>query len=204
MRPLPYRIELERTAPGADLLTEFKAHMRVTGSAQDTELTRYLNRAARDLEDDTARLVVQATVKEHYDVWPWNWVTILELARAPVASVTSIKYYDSDGNQQTWDSSNYETDLVAEPARIAVAADATDISPTLNDQLKPVTIEYESGLVDASGDGTAADVDAQTKNAIFVRAAWLAGPGRELTAGYDQAAVDRCWAAEINRLRWTL
>ncbi len=202
---LPYRIDLTRTAVGSDLLSEFKGHLRVSGTAQDTELTRYLDRAARDLEDDTARLIVVATVVEWYETWPWDWVRRLELHRAPVTELTKIEYYDSDGVLQEWDASNYETDLVAEPGLIAIADGATLTSPALDARMYPVAITYESGLIDTSVEGiTAADVDSQTRNAIFVRAAWLAGPGRELIPEYDPTAVARCWEAEVRRLRWTL
>ena len=202
---LPYRIELSRNDVGAGLLSEFKDHLRVSGTAQDTDLKRYLNRAARDLEDDTSRLIVIDTVVEWYDTWPWDWVRELALHRAPVTSLTKIEYYDTDGVLQEWASSNYQTDLVDEPARIAIADGATLTSPALDDRMNPVKITYESGLVDADADGvTVADLDAQTKNALFVRGAWLAGPGRELMPEYDPVAVARCWESQVRRLRWTL
>lgn len=200
----PYRISLSRTDVGSELLTEFKGHVRVTGSAQDTDLTRYLDQAGRDFEDQTRRLLVVGTVIEYYDVWPWDWVPVLELHRAPVASFTKVEYYDSDGVLQEWDSSNYDTDLVDEPARVAVADDATDISPALDDRMNPVQVTYECGLVDTSGTGTAADLDAQVKNALFVKAAWLAGPGREMLPDVDPVALNRCWQREINSYMWTL
>lgn len=200
----PVKLELERNGVGSGLLSEFKGHMRVTGSDQNTELTRYLDQAGRDFEDDTRRLLVIATVIEWYDIWPWDWVRVLELARAPVTALTKIEYYDSDGNLTEWDSGNYDTDLIEEPARVAVAENATDVSPALDDRLLPVKLTYESGLVDTSDDGTTADLNAQVKQPVFMRAAWLAGPGRELLPDVDPTAVDRCWQAAIRRYGWTL
>lgn len=200
----PQTLSVTRSAVSADLLAEFKSHVRVSGSAQDTELTRFLDQAARDFEDDVRRLIAVGTVVEYYDVWPWDWVPVLELHRAPVDSFTKIEYYDSDGVFQEWDSSNYETDLVSEPARVAIADGATVTSPHLDDRLNPVVVTYESGLVDTSGDGTAADLDAQVRQALYVKAAWLAGPGRELLPEADPMAVERCWQSAIRRYMWTL
>jgi uncharacterized phiE125 gp8 family phage protein len=199
------RLELERVSIGSDLLAEFKHHIRVTGTAQDTELTRYLNVAVRDLEDATRRLLAVATVKEYFDVWPWRYVHTLELERAPVTSVTSVKYYDLDGVLQTWSSDNYDTDTIGEPARIILADGATVTVPSVDDRPNAVVVEYESGLAAADGETAAAEnLDAQTMNAVFVRAAWLYGPGRELAPDMDPEAVSRCWWQEIRRLQWTL
>lgn len=201
---VPSALSLSRAAVGSELLSEFKGHARVTGSLQDTELTRFLDQAGRDFEDDVRRLLVVGTVIEYYDAWPWDYVPVLELHRAPVDSFTKIEYYDADGALQEWDSANYETDLVSQPARVAIADGATLTSPNLDDRLNPVMVTYESGLVDTSGTGTAADLDAQVRQALYVKAAWLAGPGRELLPEYDAAAVERCWQAAIRRYMWTL
>lgn len=195
------RIELERTniADDATVLALFKAHLRVSGTAEDTQIAGFLDRACRDLEDDITRLVVRGTVKEYFDVWPWTWYRWLRLAYAPVASVTSVKYYDADNVEQTWDAANYETELKGEPATIRVSPTATLATPNLYDRLDAVEIEYESGL-----SATAAGVDNQTLGALFVRGAWYYGPGRELMPEVSPEAFDRCWEHEVVRQRWTL
>jgi len=199
------RLELERSFDGADLLALMKGHARITGTAQDTELTRYLNGAALLFEDTVHRLLVQATVKEYFDVWPWTYQRTVELSRAPVASVTSVKYYDADNVQQTWDSSNYDTDLVGEPARIRLSDTASLTLPSVYDKPNAVVIEYESGIAEVSGDDTAADVlPADVINALLVRATWQHGPGRELTPDISPEAVQRCWWNAVRRWQWKL
>ena len=181
------RIELERTSVASDLLTLAKAHLRITGTAEDTELTRYINAAARDWEDATRRLLVAKTVKEYFDEWPWTWCETVYLQRAPVTSVTSVKYYNTSDVLTTWDSSNYDTDLVGEPARIKLAENASLTAPSVDDRTNSVIIEYESGVA-----ADAASLDAQTVNAILGRAAWFYGQGRELADTHDIEAVNRC------------
>jgi len=196
---IPYRIELERSAVGAALLSEFKEHVRVADSSEDALLVRMLNTAARALEDDTRRLLITGTVKEYYDIWPWDFVSVVHLHRCPVVSLTSIKYYDTDDNQQTWDSANYETDLINEPARIVIAENATLDSPNIDQRPNCVVLEYECGY-----GTTVSNVDPEAINAIFVKAAYLYGCGRELMQQPGtEAAVERCWQNELRRLYWS-
>lgn len=196
----PYSIELERTAVGADLLADFKDHVRVSGTAEDTELTRYLNVAARALEDDTRRLLITGTVKEYYDVWPWDWLRVVQLTRAPVVSLSSVKYYDTGDVLQTWNSAHYATDLINEPARIVIAEGATLTSPNVDQRPNAVVIEYECGYGAA-----VTDLNPESINAIMVKAAYLYGCGRELMmqAGVD-IATERCWQNEVRRLTWSI
>lgn len=195
---LPHSIELERSSAAAGLLTDFKAHLRISGTAEDTALTRYLNVALRALEDDTRRLLITGTVKEYFDLWPWDVLSVWHPSRCPVASFTSVSYYDPDDNLQEWDSANYVTDLLAEPARVIVAADAAVVSPSLDDRPNVVVIEYECGYGAAY-----TNLNPETVNATFVYAAWLYARGRELPADVDPVAVMRCWQNEIRRLTWS-
>ena len=43
---------------------------------------------------------------------------LIYLSRGPVASITSLKYVDEIGSEETITSSSYVTDLISEPARI--------------------------------------------------------------------------------------
>ncbi|MGF7180391.1 head-tail connector protein [Tunturiibacter psychrotolerans] len=55
-----------------------------------------------------------------YGTWYWNRVTI-DLPHNRVQSVTSITYYDGNGNQQTLPSDSYNVDVTSLPARITPA-----------------------------------------------------------------------------------
>jgi uncharacterized phiE125 gp8 family phage protein len=197
-KALPCTVELERLSVGAYLLSEFKAHLRVSGTAEDTLLERFLNAAARALEDDTRRLLLTGTVKEYFDIWPWDYLTVLHLTRAPVRTFTSVKYYDTADVLQTWDAANYQTDLLGEPARVVLAESPALVSPNVDQRLNAVIVEYECGY------GTlVTDLSADTINAIFVKAAYLYARGRELGTAADAEAVERCWQNEIRRLTWS-
>lgn len=68
---------------------------------------------------------------------------------APLASVTSVTYYDSDGVSQTLSTSYYTVDTVSEPGRIVRAPNQTWPS-VQSDRLMPVTITYVCGVTDVA------------------------------------------------------
>jgi uncharacterized phiE125 gp8 family phage protein len=196
--PLPCTVELERLSVGALLLDDFKVHLRVSGTAEDSLLARFLNVAARSLEDDTRRLLLTGTVKEYFDVWPWDYLVTVQLTRAPVVSVTSVTYYDTANVLQTWSSSDYMADTLSEPARIVMAEVPTLVSPNIDQRPNCVAIEYECGY-----GSSVTNLPAESINAIMVKAAYLYARGRELGTAADADAVERCWQNEIRRLTWS-
>ena len=176
-----------------DLLLEgFKVHIRVDHDHEDSALTRFINTAAALLQDNTRRILTTTSVVEYYDIWPWDYSAVIACHRAPVVSITSVKYYDSDAVQQTWGTGNYQTDLVRDGARIVVDPDATVNSPALDDRIHPVELTYVAGY-----GSTVADIPAEAVNAIFTRAAYLYDVGREIGSDVDVTAVERCWQSAI-------
>lgn len=197
--PIPHTVEFSRLAVGTELLDDFKVHLRVSGTGEDTALARFLNVAARSLEDDTRRLLLTAAVKEYFDVWPWDCLPVLHLSRAPVASLTSVKYYDPSDILQTWDAANYVADILSEPARIVLAERGTLPWPSVDQRPNAVIVEYACGY-----GATVASLPPESINAIFVKAAYLYGRGRELGTSQDAEATERCWQNEIRRLTWSM
>jgi uncharacterized phiE125 gp8 family phage protein len=197
--PLPYTVEFSRVAVGTYLLDDFKSHLRVSGTVEDTALARFLNVAARSLEDDTRRMLLTTAVKEYFDVWPWDYLPVLHLSRAPVVSLTSVKYYDPADVLQTWDAANYAADVISEPARIVLAEQASLVAPSVDQRPNAVIVEYQCGYGAA-----VANLPPETINAIFVKASYLYARGRELGTAADAEAVERCWQNEIRRLTWSM
>ncbi len=107
-------------------LAEAKAFLRVDGS-DDDDLINALISAAREMcEQYTRRILVTTTVDEYFDGFP-NYKDavskdIIYLSRGPVQSITSVKYVDEIGSEETVDSSYYVSDIISEPARIASTA----------------------------------------------------------------------------------
>ena len=112
----------QTTAPSTTPITtaEAKTHCRITiATAEDTYVDTLIEAATDYVEDVTGLQLVTATWTWTLDTFP-NSDTLVAPVN-PMASVTSIKYLDSDGVQQTWSSGSYDQDTTSMPGRIALA-----------------------------------------------------------------------------------
>jgi len=82
------------------------------------------------------------TWKKTYDLFPVSIV----LPGWPIKSVTSVKYIDVDGAEQTLDAANYRVDLTREPVRVHEAWNTS--WPTTRLISSAVSIEYVLGETD--------------------------------------------------------
>ena len=124
-------------------LGELKDHLRIVHDADDDQLRIAIKEATEALEVETRRRFINATLVERYDDWPLGVTFSVCLSRAPLVSVSSITYVDTDGNSQTWASTNYTADIYSEPPRIEVDWDKT--VPALRQQQNTVAITYVCG-----------------------------------------------------------
>jgi len=94
------------------------------------------------IERAFAMAIVTQTITEEVDEL-CDWNSILPLTVYPVASISSIKYYDTDNNQQTLADSNYQLVKGKTWAEIHYVQDA-DI-PSVYDRPDAVEIIYIAG-----------------------------------------------------------
>lgn len=94
-------------------LDEAKAHLRVTEDDEDALISIYLRGAVEWAEEVTHRAISQQSYLVVEDDFPrTRW----KLPLGYVASITSIKYLDDDGAEQTWSSSLYHLDNSSDSA----------------------------------------------------------------------------------------
>lgn len=175
--PMVFRVI---TQPALEPITleEAKAHLRVEHTADD-DLIGALITAARELaEGYQGRALIDQTIEFYLDEFPAESTTTrpvgpetayaqpaatvraeIELPH-PASSVTHIKYYDTDGTEQTLNSALYQTDLVSEPARINPAY-GESWPATRQSRMNAVKVTYVAGYGDE-----ASDVPAITRSAI--------------------------------------
>lgn len=85
-------------------LAEAKAQCRVDGSDSDTELNIYILAARTFVEEYCGiKLVSQTVLMQAH-----SFCDLIDLPTAPLISVTSVKYLDADGVEQTLDAAVYE------------------------------------------------------------------------------------------------
>lgn len=123
-------------------LAEAKAHLRVTATAEDALIDSYIATARQHLDGQygwMGRAFCSQTWDYKLDAFP----SVIHPPLAPVQSVTSIKYLDTAGAEQTLATTEYRADLASEPARITEAYGKT--WPSTYDVTHAVTARIIAG-----------------------------------------------------------
>ncbi len=154
------------TAPAYEPLTVeiVKLHCRIDGDARDALVTTWIQAAREYAETFTGRQLVGATWEQTLNFFPGG--RMIPLPRAPLRSVTSVKYTDENGTEQTLSSSAYSVWAPAgpraQPGGLTLAYDET--WPTTRVVEGAVRVRYLAGY-------TAADVANAAAAMVLVPAA---------------------------------
>lgn len=138
-------------------LAEAKVHCHVDGSDEDSLLTGLIVAARELCELRARRAFVTQTLERHLECWPAS--TGIYVPKAPLVSVTSVKYIDSDSVEQTVSSSDYIVDIASQPGRVVLKRNVSWPSAELQVG-GAVRVRYVAGY------GAASAVPARYKQAI--------------------------------------
>lgn len=134
-----------KTAPSSEPVTlaEAKAFARWTKSTEDAIFTALITAARQACENELQRALLPQSWEKTLDEFPDQ----IELPYPPVASVTSLKYTDSNGDQQTLNPNSYTLDNASEPGWIVPAYGLT--WPATQASVNAVVVEYVAGYATA-------------------------------------------------------
>lgn len=148
------------TAPSVEPVTLALAKEHTVlpaGNADDELLSLYLAAARERAEAYTGRRFITQTIEVRFDAFPaGRW---LHLHVGPIQSISSVKYDDTDGAEQTLATSEYSADTLSPGGRILAVEDWPD---TFDDGAHPVRVRLVAGYGDAPG-----DVPASIRHAIL-------------------------------------
>lgn len=148
------------TAPTVEPITlaEAKAHLRITGNDDDTAIGVLITTARQTAEQITGRALMPQTWEKTLDAFPDNEI---ELPWPPLVSITSVKYIDIAGSQQTLASTEYTADNDSEPGWLLLAYGKD--WPATQEVANAVRVRYLAGYADA------ASVPAAIKNWMLLK-----------------------------------
>jgi uncharacterized phiE125 gp8 family phage protein len=183
------------TAPTLEPITldEAKRQARITDTSSDAVLESYIATAREACEAFTNRGILTQTVTAVFD----DFACVMPLPLAsPLQSITSVKYYDGDGVQQTLATSFYDLDTVVRPGALVLKVGQS--WPAIQSERRNGRIE----VVYVVGWTTAALVPEQIKQGVrmFVTYLDLDRDGMEVGAQNARMAAERCWS---DRITWT-
>lgn len=127
-----------------------KNYLKVDGSEDDALITRLIKGARSAAEVFLNMALLEQTIQEQIGGFPGYWrrnpLRAITLKRGPAISVDSISYYDTDGNQQSFNGYS----LRQSQASLPVIAPLPDADwPETPQRIDAVTIEYRAGFADA-------------------------------------------------------
>lgn len=171
-----------QTAPASEPVTlpEMKLFLKVDGTADDALITALIQAAREYGEVYTKRSFFTTIWELTLDGFPSKGI---ELPRPPLASVTSITYYDENGDSQVITPTDYFVDTKSEPGWVLPAFGLN--WPTARDQANAVTIVYTSGFADVG------DIPESIKTWLKVRVATLYENRQAVVTGLAVAPMPR-------------
>jgi uncharacterized phiE125 gp8 family phage protein len=140
---------LKLVTPATELvvsLADAKAHLRVDTTDDDALISAYITAAAELAEQATGRALMLQTWELTLDAFP----EAFEITRVPAASVTSIKYWDADGDQQTLGTSLYTLDNADDFGSAYVVPELGGSWPGARVQINAVALRYVAGYATAA------------------------------------------------------
>jgi len=108
----------QSSAPAVEPVTVdmAKEHLRVTFDDDNTYIRNLVRAARQRVEESSGRQLITATWTYTLDCWPASGEILLPWS--PLQSVTSIKYVDTGGTQQTEAGTVYDVDITTIVPRI--------------------------------------------------------------------------------------
>lgn len=167
------------TPPTVEPVTvaEVKAHAVISHSSDDTLLGMMISAARAHAEWITGRRLAETALECVLVAFPDEIV----LHGAPITSITSLKYLDEDGVEQTMDAADYATSLDGMVGRIAPVDEWPETSTTA---LEAVRVRYAAGF-------TPSTIPPDVKMWMLVRVATLYAQRETMVVGGNITELGR-------------
>lgn len=138
------------TAPTQEPVTldEIKGQLSITDEISDEVVIRRITEARQWAEEHTQRSFVTQVWDLYLDSWPTD--DIINLPRGPVKSITSVKYIDANGAQQTIAGTDYKLSLSYQVARLVPAYGKS--WPSARVEIDSIVVRYTAGYGDSGVD----------------------------------------------------
>lgn len=182
------------TAPAEEPITlaEAKTHLRVDASDEDALITSLIVAARRAAEQRTGRALVTQTWEASCDEFPGSGEGI-PLQLAPVQSVTSVKYIDTAGVEQTIGAPNYTLNDRGSMGHSVLPAHGY-AWPSAREQQNAVTVRFVAGY----GAAAAVPQDIKAWLLLTIGTLYMQRESFVGNAMFAPAIPDRFWDALLD------
>ena len=127
-------------------VSETKTYLRVESySDHDTMIESLIKSVSREFENKTNSCLTEQTWRLYLEYG--EVADDIRFYKFPVKSISSIKYYDDDNEEQTLDSGNYTVVNSLRPTQIII-----DDVPSVYDRTDAMVIEFVAGFTNLPED----------------------------------------------------
>lgn len=134
------------TAPSTEplTLTEVKTYLRVDDTVENDLITSLITVARQAVEGRTWMPLISQTWAMQFDYDELN-LLVWNINKAPLISVSSVTYYDSNNDLQTLATTAYESDIYGSPARFRLKS-----IPTCYQRMNALQVNFVCGYANAA------------------------------------------------------
>lgn len=131
------------TPPAIEPITvdDLKTFARIDGNDEDSLLQSFISTARKMTEDYLGRALIEQIITLKMDEWPGE---VIELPRPPLMSIVAVETLDEEDTATVYDSSNYFTNVTAEPGLLILKNGVTPPQNT-NRYYGGYQIRYKAG-----------------------------------------------------------
>lgn len=145
---------------------EVKGEARVLTTEEDAIIDVHIRAAISFIEAYTGRSLITQTWELVLD----DFSDTMKIDQhGPVQSVTSVTYFDANGDEQTVGSSNYALDASGEPAWLVRASDFS--WPTVASGINNVAVRFVAGFADDAASWP--EAQQSLRHAVIILARWF-------------------------------
>lgn len=179
------------TPPAAEPITlaDAKAHLRVDSSAEDAMITMLIQAAREDAEHITGAALITQTWERVLHAFPAG---AIKLGRPPVQAITSVKYLDTAGAEQTYSSAAYTLDAVNASGYVYPSVAYPNWPSTQLGAVNAVRVRFTCGYGAAGS-----SVPANVRRWMLLRIGTLYEHRQEVLAGVSLAELPSPYAERL-------
>jgi uncharacterized phiE125 gp8 family phage protein len=146
------------TGPSTEPLTyaEAKAYLRLNDDSEQSLVTSLISAARGIVEGQTWRPLISQVWATQLDFNEVN-TSVIRINKAPVISIDTVTYYDSNNALQTLSASNWESDIYGSPARVRLKT-----PPIVYERMNALQINFTAGYANAAA------VPSDIKSALYL------------------------------------
>lgn len=144
----PYIIDVVTPPTGFVIsIGEMEDHIRWDDASEAGVILGLIKAATEYVQENSGKQLLTATYDVHWRRFPGCWGELV-LPRVPVSSVTSVKYYDTAGTQQTMSSTLYTVNDGSQHASGYIIPAFNEQWPSTYGHDRDVTVRFVCGFGD--------------------------------------------------------